>query len=187
MTKYIKGKDGKFAGSIGDGKTSIPASVSAPVSAATGASVTPAKPTIHEIHATYLKVGRERYNTAIGAVTNSVTEQFPTAHSFSLAKVQDPDAILDGSDYVELGMVLDAQGNALYERYRYTPEPDSLYEVEFLGGATSHELAVKTDKINKLVEYADDIERYEDPSFSGLTGDDDVQVSLFPFTIDSRN
>lgn len=31
MTKYIKGKDGKFAGSIGDGKTSAPVAMQAPI------------------------------------------------------------------------------------------------------------------------------------------------------------
>jgi hypothetical protein len=33
MTKYIKGKDGKFTGSIGDGKSTVPVSIASPIQA----------------------------------------------------------------------------------------------------------------------------------------------------------
>jgi len=186
MTKYIKGKDGKFAGSIGDGKTNVPTAPTPPVVPDTQPRMSKAAPEVEAMWTRFQAMQGQRFDTALHATRSSIEHHFPTAKTFSIAKVYDPNE--DPMSYSELAGVYDADGTPLYERYDVDPHPsgrrtaDFYLETEYSDIDTEH----KVTAINMNVLHTDDIMEYEDYTYEGVC-DDDATVFLFEFTLNPQN
>jgi hypothetical protein len=117
MSKYIKSKDGKFAGSIGDGKDSVPtAAPSAPqVPVTINLKV---KPEYAEKHAAYQRLNerRETARTAMVSLSDSLRAQWPEARYLAFTDDGHPSKI-------------EGYGNAvIWDSVNDAPLPDSLNE-----------------------------------------------------------
>lgn len=82
MPKYIKGKDGKFAGSIGDGAVKTPpqAPSIAPLGSVFAPLPTMVNPTnVTDLYGRFVDLSREREETAREGISQIITRTYPTA------------------------------------------------------------------------------------------------------------
>jgi len=118
MVKYIKTKDGKFAGSIGDGKTKAPVK---PLKPPRGVRLAP-KPVaigradLTEMYDRFMDLTREREAAARDGLQDAIRGKFPTATTF-VVEEEDTSDVLNGHRTSMIPVqILDDNGSVLWEQ-----------------------------------------------------------------------